>query len=94
MSNVKLIKSVSKIGCTFLGKGIKGHPEMGVVSEAKSVIFAEKDVFGDWVDGTEQEFVLVRTDNGFCFDSDMLDRLFVIENYAPNYRSKNDISVW
>ena len=83
-----LVKSSKPMGCTFFGKGICGHPEMGVVEECREVVMDEKDVFGEWI-GNETTIVMLRTDNGYAFDESLLrDRILEIENYAPNWRAK------
>ena len=95
MSTELNIKTRSELGCSFLGKGIVGHPEMGVVERVVDLIMAEQDVFGDWVDGTETNISLILTDNGFSFDSRLLvNGTYVIENYAPNFRRKNKVKAW
>lgn len=83
------VKSSTSYGCTFLGKGIVGHPEMGVVCECREVIFDEWDHVGHhWTGRNEVVKVMLRTDTGYSFDNDMLrDGVFEIENYAPNWRA-------
>lgn len=82
------VKSSTAMGCTFLGKGIKHRPEMGVVMECREVVMDEKDIFGEWA-GEELIVVMFRTDNGYVFDGRQLqDGSIVIENYAPNWRAK------
>lgn len=81
------VKKSEKIGATFLGKGIVGHPEWGVVVEVRDVTFDQKDVFGDW-EGTEFTQTWCRTDNGFTFDAARLGGDILIENYAPNWRAE------
>lgn len=80
------VKTSKSMGCTFLGKGIVDHPEMGVVDECREVVMDELDVFGEWT-GNETKIVMLRTDNGYAFDENMLrNGTFKIENYAPNWR--------
>lgn len=80
-------KSVS-CGCTFLGKGIVGHPEMGVVYDCREVTFDEWDLMrGEWLD-REETRIVYKTDNGYVFDQEMLhDKAFEIELYAENWRA-------
>ena len=76
-------------GCTFLGKGIVGRPEMGVVAECRDVTFDEWDIIEqDWKD-CEVKKLVYRTDTGYVFDeTDIFGAAarFEIEQYAPNCR--------
>jgi len=83
------VKSSKAHGCLFLGKGIVGHPEMGVVVDARFVTFDTWDVMrGQWA-GHEESRVLYRTDTGYSFDETRLqDGTYTIEEYAPNWRAK------
>ena len=76
-------------GCTFLGKGIVGRPEMGVIEECREVTFDEWDfIEQDWKD-CEVKKLVYRTDTGYVFDEDDIfgaDARFEIEQYAPNWR--------
>lgn len=82
-------------GCTFLGKGIEGRPEMGVVVDCREVTFDEWDFAEqDWKN-CEVKKVLFKTDAGYVFDEDDLwgaNARLKIEQYAPN-RYKSDDSV-
>ena len=74
-------------GCTFLGKGIVGRPEMGVIEECREVTFDEWDSFEmEWKDLKVKKLVY-KTSTGYVIDDDMLmgnSALFEIEQYAPN----------
>lgn len=83
------VKSSVMVGCVFLGKGIVGHPEMGVIVECREVVFDMWDVmFQEWTGKHEMTKVMYRTDTGYAFDQDTLDGMYQIENYAPNWRAK------
>lgn len=83
-----LVKKSTDSGCVFLGKGIKNHPEMGVVCAAREVTFDEYDVmFQHWT-GHEITRILYKTDTGYCFDNTQLGDVFEIELYAPNWRAR------
>lgn len=81
-------KKIETCGCTFLGKGIVGRPEMGVVAEAKMVTFDEWDFIDLNWKGEEVTRTMYWTDNDYAFDDTMLrpDGPFEIELYAPNWR--------
>lgn len=88
------VKKYTTAGCLFLGKGLVGRPEMGVIVESKTVVFDEKDVFGDWK-GIEESHILYRTDNGFVFsDDDLISGRLEVEAYAPNWRSLDEYCIW
>ena len=74
-------------GCTFLGKGIVGHPEMGVIEECREVTLDEWDPFEmDWKD-LEVKQLMYKTSTGYVFDEHQImgnDALFEIEQYVPN----------
>ena len=76
-------------GCTFLGKGIVGRQEMGVVEECREVTFDEWDfIEQDWKD-CEVKKLVYRTDTGYVFDEDDISGVnarLKIEQYAPNWR--------
>lgn len=86
MLDVKVDKGA---GCTFIGKGIIGRPEMGVVIECREVTFDEWSFTEmDWKD-QEVKKLLYRTDTGYVFDEDDIfgvNARFKIEQYAPNWR--------
>ena len=84
------VKYVRPMGCTFLGKGIVNHPEMGIVTQSAEVVFDTFDVMRQvWTDAHELKKVVYKTDNGYVFDEDQLaDGYFEIEEYAPNWRAK------
>ena len=85
------VKSSVRSGCVFLGKGIKGRPEMGVVVECRRVTFDEWDLMRqEWTGRHEETRMLYMTDNGYVFDDSQLydERLFQIEEHAPNWRAK------
>lgn len=76
-------------GCTFLGKGIVGCPEMGVIVECREVTFDEWDIIEQEWKNCEVKKLLYRTDTGYVFDEDDIrgpDAWFEIEQYAPNCR--------
>ena len=78
------VKKTNTEGCTFLGKGIKGHPEMGVVVDCRVVCLDEMDIYKNWKNN-EVSVILVRTSTGYAFDASKLrDRTYEIEEYAPN----------
>lgn len=81
------VKADRGAGCTFLGKGFVGHPEMGVIQECREVTFDEWDSFEmDWKD-LEVKKLMYRTSTGYVLDEDMImgnHALFEIEQYAPN----------
>ena len=82
-----LVKRSNRHGCVFLGKGIKDHPEMGVVVECREVTLDEWDSFSRRWKGNEQKRILFRTDVGYAFDSQALGKIYEIEQYAPNWRA-------
>ena len=88
------IKKFKSVGCTFLGKGLVGRPEMGIIVEAKAVVFDETDIFGNWKN-VETETVMYRTSNGFVFDDDDLrEKRLEVEPYAPNWTSLTEYCLW
>lgn len=84
---MKSIKKSIGHGCTFLGKGIIDHPEMGVVVECRQITFDDWDpITSEWK-GDELITLMYWTDNDFSFVQDDLDSgRFQIELYAPNIR--------
>ena len=84
------VKFSRPIGCVFLGKGIEGRPEMGVVCDCREVTFDEWDVvYQSWKGANVVCRTMYRTDNGYSFDQTQLDDgTFRIEEYAPNWRAK------
>ena len=85
----KLVKKSSRHGCTFLGKGIVDHPEMGFVVECREVILDEWDSISEEWKGSEERRIMFRTDTGYAFDFNQLHDLpFKIEQYAPNWRPR------
>lgn len=88
------VKSRERVGCSFMGKGIKGNPIMGVITDAVKVVYDEYDVgFQQWK-GREIVRVLYLTDNGYVIDDvSLADGEYEIEDYAPNWRCKKD-PVW
>ena len=74
-------------GCTFLGKGIVGHPEMGVIEECREVTFDEWDNFEmEWKD-LEIKKLVYKTSTGYVIDEEMLmgnHRVFEIEEFVDN----------
>lgn len=85
------VKSSVPVGCTYLGKGFVGHPEMGVVVDRREVLFDDWDVMrAEWTGKREETHMLIRTDNGFVLDeADIFERHFYeIEDYAPNWRAR------
>lgn len=89
------VKHSAPYGCTFLGKGIEDHPEMGVVVECRLVWFDEWDtMFQHWTGKSECRRIMYRTDNGYAFDRDaIMDGTYKIELYAPNWRPRKK-SAW
>ena len=91
------VKNSKEYGCTFLGKGIVGRPEMGVVVQCREVIFDEWDVMRqDWK-GHEVKKLVFKTDTGYVFDEDDYlgpDARLEIELYAPNWRAKKGGINW
>ena len=88
------VKKFSSCGCTFLGKGIVGRPEMGAVVQAKTVTFNEVDCFGDWKN-TETQTTMYLTDTGFAFsDEDLKSGRIEIELYASNLYRESYVNSW
>lgn len=82
------VKYSEHVGCTFLGKGLEGHPEMGVIVAAKAVVFDEWDCFSQTWKNKEVGRVMYFTDNGYAFDDSLLEEgVYKIELYAPNWRA-------
>lgn len=89
----KMVKESRRHGCTFLGKGIEGHPEMGVVVECREVILDEWDsVLKHWK-GDNEKRIMFRTDTGYAFDAQALGDIYQIEQYAPNFRPRK-VDAW
>ena len=86
------VKASAPYGCTFLGKGIVGREEMGVVIECRMVWFDEWDVMQQrWIGKNQVRKIMYRTDNGYAFDHDALvDGTYKIEQYAPNWRARKN----
>lgn len=85
-----LVKKSVQYGCTFLGKGIVGRPEMGVIRECRLVWFDEWDVMRQcWMERNEIRRIMYRTDTGYAFDHDSIaDGTYKIKGYAPNWRAR------
>lgn len=84
------VKGWKPCGCTFLGKGIVDHPEMGVIIDCREVIFDEWSIAGHWTGREEQSRIMYKTDTGYVFDdSDLCGDTprFKVELYAPNVRA-------
>lgn len=75
-------------GCEFIGKGIVGRPEMGVISRCKRVTFDRWDLMrGEWL-GKETHRLMYLTDTGYSFDeTDLKEGRLEIEPYAENWRA-------
>ena len=85
------VKSARPVGCTYLGKGFVGHPEMGVVVDRREVLFDKWDVMkADWTGAHEMTIFMIRTDTGFVLNEDDIfeKHYFDIEEYAPNWRAR------
>lgn len=91
------VKASKPHGCVFLGKGIEGRPEMGVIEDCREVLFDEWDVMrGQWTGLHEKTVVMYKTDNGYVFDETFIfgkKPILKIEEYAPNWRAHKD-HVW
>ena len=89
------VKRDKGAGCTFLGKGIVGRPEMGVVAECREVTFDEWDFMEQEWKNCEVKKLLYRTDTGYVFDDDDIrgpDARLEIEQYAPNCGRRHLVS--
>ena len=69
-------------GCTFIGKGFVGHPEMGTVEECREVTFDEGDPFEMEWKNLEVKKRMYKTSTGYVLDKDQIRDHFEIELYA------------
>ena len=83
------VKNDLGAGCTFLGKGIVGRPEMGVIVDCRKIVFDEWDFFEQCWKGCETTKLVYKTDTGYIFDEDDIfgaNPRLEVEQYAPNWR--------